>query len=204
MPFCGECGKKVSKTAKFCQYCGASLTSKSVHSESEQEETIESHSDSSSQIHPEFSLLPHEKIVSFVQPYFLSFFWLYLFGVLFTLTIFGAIFGIPLIILTFLYQRGHKYWITNKRIVLAKTFIYRDIRNVYLKQITDVSVTQGILGRLFEFGTVTPLTASGLGVSGRMSSNKITNVAETETHNSLFGVKNPMKLRDLLMQHMGT
>lgn len=36
--YCGECGKKLEKTSKFCSYCGASTTSQSDNTVNSSEE----------------------------------------------------------------------------------------------------------------------------------------------------------------------
>lgn len=150
--------------------------------------------------HIEFSLLPKEKILTFTQPSHLSFFWFYFIGFVLIFTVFLSIIGIIIIVITYFYRGGHKYWVTNKRIVIARTFITRSIREITYDQITDVSLNQGILGRIFNFGTLIPLTASGVGASMIHTGYKSTTIASTLSEYSLFGVPNPLEIRNLIMQ----
>jgi len=68
-----------------------------------------------------------------------------------------------------LYRRSHQYFITNYRIVMRKGFIRRVERDLIYDRITDVYVSQGLLGRIFNFGTVIPITALGFGVGEEMA-----------------------------------
>ncbi|RLI09824.1 hypothetical protein DRO33_06265 [Candidatus Bathyarchaeota archaeon] len=72
--------------------------------------------------------------------------------------------GIIGLFLVELYRRGHKYYITNQRIIMTKKFVFGDERIVHYDHIVDIIVQKGLLGRIFNFGTVVPLTASGLGL----------------------------------------
>lgn len=59
--------------------------------------------------------------------------------------------------------RGHKFWITNQRGIKEFTWVTRDITETPNKQITNTRVSQGILGRIFSFGSVYLDTAGGPG-----------------------------------------
>ncbi len=68
-------------------------------------------------------------------------------------------------ILTELYRRSHKYIITNKRLVMG---VYMGIfgkreRELLYSNIVDVMMDQGLLGKLLNYGTIVPTTASGIG-----------------------------------------
>ena len=67
------------------------------------------------------------------------------------------------ILLTDVYRRSHEYIITNYRIVTKLGFFGEKIRDVFYNKITDVVVEQGVLGKIFNFGNVIPMTASGIG-----------------------------------------
>ncbi|MEX0568605.1 MAG: PH domain-containing protein [Candidatus Njordarchaeota archaeon] len=73
--------------------------------------------------------------------------------------------GIMGFILTESYRRSHKYIITNKRIIMGS---YMGLfgayeRSILYSQITDLTLNQGFLGKIMNYGTIIPLTASGLG-----------------------------------------
>ena len=75
-------------------------------------------------------------------------------------TIAGGIVGL-LVVEAF--RRGHRYYITNMRIVMSKKFITESERYVHFEDITDVVPKKGILGRILNFGDVIIATASGVG-----------------------------------------
>lgn len=89
--------------------------------------------------------------------------------------------------------------------MIAKTFITRDIRELSYDKITDIAVRQDILGRLYNFGTIIPLTASGLGTSTHFvtdSSGRIVkSVVEpaTESYYALRGIEIPLKAKEELI-----
>ncbi|MHA1616622.1 MAG: PH domain-containing protein [Candidatus Njordarchaeales archaeon] len=67
------------------------------------------------------------------------------------------------IILADLYRRGHEYILTNYRIIAKLGFLGHKERDILYSKITDVVLDQGFLGRILDYGTIIPLTASGLG-----------------------------------------
>lgn len=95
-----------------------------------------------------------EKIEKVFGIHPLAFLWIYIFGGLISLTIIGAIFGIPLIILAEFYRRGNKYYITDKRVIHQFTFLSRKTSSVFYDKIQDVHFTQGLIGRIFGIGNV--------------------------------------------------
>jgi hypothetical protein len=62
------------------------------------------------------------------------------------------------------YRRGHNYYVTNLRIVMEKSFLSYDSRQFAYNKIEDLAVVQGVLGRVLNYGTVIPVTASGFGL----------------------------------------
>jgi len=63
-----------------------------------------------------------------------------------------------------IYRRSHRYFITNLRIVMKGGLILRRERTLRYDRIADVDYSQGILGRLFDYGNVVPITQSGFGL----------------------------------------
>lgn len=63
-----------------------------------------------------------------------------------------------------IYRRSHHYFITNLRLVFRGGIIKRRERTLRYDKITDVEGSQGILGRIFGFGTIIPITQSGFGL----------------------------------------
>jgi len=104
------------------------------------------------------------------------------------------------IVITEINRRSHTYLITNYRIVARKGFVRREKRDLIYGGINDVCVNQGLMGRIFNFGTVVPVTASGL-ASARALSEEMARVqqSELEKHFSLYGVPKPGKVRSLII-----
>ena len=73
----------------------------------------------------------------------------------------AAIFGF---LLVEVHRRSHKYIITNLRIIFKGGFITKRERTLRYDKITDIHSEQGILGQLFSFGTIIPVSASGFGL----------------------------------------
>ncbi len=85
--------------------------------------------------------------------------------------------------LGYFYAKGHRYIITNHRIIMFRKFIGIMIRSVTCDKITDIIVSQGPFGRIFNYGGIAPMTAGitmpfGLAIL------------------SLSGVRNPYEVRD--------
>jgi len=72
--------------------------------------------------------------------------------------------GLVGFVLTEFHRRGHSYYVTNKRIVMEKSFLSYDSRQFAYDRIEDLAVVQGVLGRVLNYGTVIPVTGSGFGL----------------------------------------
>lgn len=62
-----------------------------------------------------------------------------------------------------IYRRSHQYIITNLRIILLSGFLTKTELSIRYDKIT-VFGKQSILGQIFNFGTIIPITQSGLGL----------------------------------------
>jgi len=69
--------------------------------------------------------------------------------------------GLPLVEV---YRRSHRYLLTNLRIHLRGGIILVKERSLRYEKITDLDAAQGLLGKLFGFGTIIPITPSGFGM----------------------------------------
>jgi hypothetical protein len=121
------------------------------------------------------------------------------------------------------YRRSFTYYLTNNRIVLKSSFLMNNSeRQVRYNHIEDIKMEQGVVGTIFGYGTVLPLTGSGLGTGSdesmviagsgtevkglsiglaggsRSSSKKIRH----NPHDCLFGVPSPSKVRDLITENI--
>ncbi|MEM1565949.1 MAG: PH domain-containing protein [Candidatus Bathyarchaeia archaeon] len=87
--------------------------------------------------------------------------------------------------LGYIYVKGHRYIITNERIIMFRKFIGILMRTVTHDKITDIIVNQGPIGRLLNYGRVSPITAGMIMPMGA-------------TIFSISGVKNPYEVRDTI------
>ena len=81
-----------------------------------------------------------------------SFFWWILFGLL-LLPAFGL--GLLLWLAAWIIYVSTELAITNKRIISKSGLIQRNTTEMFLEKVESVQVEQGILGRLFDFGSIT-------------------------------------------------
>jgi hypothetical protein len=63
-----------------------------------------------------------------------------------------------------IYRRSHKYIISNHRIIFKGGVITKQERTLRYDKITDINSKQGILGQIFGFGTIIPISQSGFGL----------------------------------------
>ena len=121
------------------------------------------------------------------------------------------------------YRRSFKYYLTDNRVVLQSSFLMnRSERQVRYNHIEDIKMEQGIFGTIFGFGTVLPLTGSGLGTGsdesmvaggtgtevkgmslgiGGAARNSSRSVRHNP-HDCLFGVSSPSKVRDMITENI--
>jgi hypothetical protein len=127
-----------------------------------------------------------------------------------------VVYSILIIGLTDIYRRTHKYYVTNFRIISAKEFITHEYREVTFDKISDIVLKQGVLGRVFGFGSLIPITASGFGlgsdfsmagggVSGRgvsvgFGGGKSVDVPRGRSYFILYGVRKPKEVLNLISQ----
>ena len=62
------------------------------------------------------------------------------------------------------YRRTHKYIISNQRIVFKGGITTKEERTLRYDKITDLNSKQGIIGQIFGFGTIIPISQSGFGL----------------------------------------
>jgi len=73
------------------------------------------------------------------------------------------IFGLVGIFMTEIYRKSHVYVLTNFRIIATEGFPIKKTRDIFYNKLSDLFVNQGFLGKIFNFGTVIPVTPSGIG-----------------------------------------
>ncbi|MBS7604672.1 MAG: PH domain-containing protein [Candidatus Bathyarchaeia archaeon] len=132
---------------------------------------------------------------------------------------FSSILGL---ILVEVYRRGHKFFLTSYRIIALKKFIGKEVREVMYDKITDIYMSQGLLGRIFNYGTIIPISESGLGLgedasfaaisAGTMAKRSSFGIIfggkrgvsrpRAPTYFSLYGVPNPKRVQGLIISKM--
>ena len=63
-----------------------------------------------------------------------------------------------------LYRRSHKYIITNLRVIFKGGIFTKRERTIRYDKIADIDAKQGVLGQIFGFGTIIPVSQSGFGL----------------------------------------
>jgi hypothetical protein len=76
-------------------------------------------------------------------------------------TIILSIFGF---LLVEAYRRSHKYIISNKRLKFKGGIVTKEERTLRYDKITDINAKQSVLGQIFGFGTIIPISESGFGL----------------------------------------
>ncbi len=109
----------------------------------------------------------------------------YIIGLILTMTVFLAVFGIPILVITECIRRAHKYYLTDQRVIHRFTFFSKRTSSVLYDKIQDIHLTQGILDRMVGLGKIHLNTAG-------------TNVVEI-----IFrGVKGPVEVKRMIEQCM--
>lgn len=62
------------------------------------------------------------------------------------------------------YRRSHKYIISNQRLKFKGGVFTKEERTIRYDKISDINSKQGIMGQIFGFGTIIPITQSGFGL----------------------------------------
>lgn len=122
-----------------------------------------------------------------------------------------------------LYRRGHHYIVTNYRLITDVRFIYNIRDDISYDKINNLVMNQSLLGRLFDFGTLMPLTASGLGmgsdfaavtvgagkglssgilVGGALTGGRSVNFPRDMSQYSLMGVRHPRQVADMVSEYV--
>jgi hypothetical protein len=126
-------------------------------------------------------------------------------------------FGILGVLGTEAHRRSHRYYITNWRLIMESGHLGVHRRTLLYKNINDLVVEQSFPGKVFNFGTIIPITASGLGlgddfsmvgaaVGGRAmvgaGGGKAVSTPRGRSHHLLEGVGRPEEVHDLIISLM--
>ncbi len=122
-----------------------------------------------------------------------------------------------------IYRLAHTFYLTDRRIITQVKLIGQRQNELSYAKINNLVLEQGMIGRLFDFGTVIPITASGLGMGsdfaamtiGAGSSSEdgstvaaaITGGRSVQTPRvrsmfAIFGVKDPKKIQKIVSKNL--
>lgn len=120
------------------------------------------------------------------------------------------------------FRRGHRYYLTTQRLVARFGMMKISERSVLYSKIDDVILQKNFLGSLFNFGTVIPLTSTGLGMGQDMAiagagvgagtgsigaglfaaGGKGQNVPRELSFYVLYRIKKPEEARNIILREM--
>lgn len=92
------------------------------------------------------------------------------------------------------WTQRHRYWLTNRRLVVQEGIVGQEVRSVPLDRIVDVAVTQNWLDRLFGVVNINvrDMTGESSGAEGGMSKGL-----------RLFDVQSPQSWKRLILARTG-
>lgn len=76
----------------------------------------------------------------------------------------GILYSLIGMVLVEIYRQAHIFYITNYRIVTEVDFLHHKKNELSYDKINNCVMDQSVVGSIFNFGTVIPVTASGLGM----------------------------------------
>jgi len=129
-----------------------------------------------------------------------------------------TVFGVLGVLGTEEHRRAHRYYITNWRLIMESGHLGVHRRTLLYRNINDLVVEQSFAGKVFNFGTIIPITASGLGLGDDFSmagaalgmrggmvgagGGKAISTPRGRSHHLLEGVGHPEKVHDLIISLM--
>ncbi len=126
-------------------------------------------------------------------------------------------FGVLGVLGTEEHRRSHRYYITNWRLIMESGHLGVHRRTLLYRNINDLVVEQSFAGKIFNFGTIIPITASGLGLGDDFSmagaavgtrgmigvgGGKTVSTPRGRSHHLLEGVGRPEQVHDLIISMM--
>ncbi|MBD3388545.1 MAG: PH domain-containing protein [Candidatus Altiarchaeales archaeon] len=122
-----------------------------------------------------------------------------------------------------LYRRAHTFFITDQRIITEVEFIDHKRNELSYDKINNIVLSQNLIGRLLDFGTIIPVTASGLGmggdfsavsvgvagrprggpmVAGGVTGGRYVQTPRVRSMYCLFGITNPCEVEQLISEQL--
>lgn len=138
--------------------------------------------------------------------------------------------GVIGLLLSDIYRRSHRYYLTTFRILTKLGFLGSTTRQIPYSQITDLITESGFLGGVFNYSSVIPLTSSGMGTgeeeakvevgagggasqdlkAGRIgmggglsvTGGRSVTVPRSRSYFVLYGIPNPDEVRGMITEKM--
>jgi len=120
-----------------------------------------------------------------------------------------------------LHRRAHRYIITDRGIIMEYRGLRSVRREILYSNITDIVMEKGILGKIFNYGNIIPITASGLGlgedsahvavgvaagkgvtVGGAVIGGRGVKVPRTRSFYMLYAVPRPEEVYNIIVEAM--
>jgi len=125
----------------------------------------------------EDALVKGEKVVHLGKVSLWSLWHLLVFGVLLT----PVVVGLVLLVIAYVRFKSIEMAVTTKRVIVKHGFISRSTIEINLSRVESLQVEQGVLGRIFNFGTI---VVAGTGAS----------------HAPIAGIADPMAFRKAFVE----
>jgi uncharacterized membrane protein YdbT with pleckstrin-like domain len=125
----------------------------------------------------EDALVKGEKVVHLGKVSLWSLWHLLVFGVLLT----PVVIGLVLLVIAYIRFKSIEMAVTTKRVIVKHGFISRSTIEINLSRVESLQVEQGVLGRIFNFGTI---VVAGTGAS----------------HAPIAGIADPMAFRKAFVE----
>jgi len=134
--------------------------------------------------------------------------------------IIGATVGILGVLAIEIHRRAHKYIVTDRRIIFEYNGVFKKIRrDLVYSRVSDIILEKGVLGKLFNFGNLTPVSQPGLGLGSDMSfvtvggsvgkdvraglavtGGRSVKVPRSRSFYMLYGVPHPERVYDIIIE----
>ncbi|MFC2154669.1 hypothetical protein ACFLRC_04240 [Candidatus Altiarchaeota archaeon] len=137
--------------------------------------------------------------------------------------ILGITFAVLGIVGVELYRRAHSFYVTNFRVITELDFVGYKKNELRYDDIQNLILHQGLIGKVFNFGTLIPITASGLGmgsdmaavtiggatgvgqsgmIGGAVTGGRSVDVPRSRSSYMLFGIPNPQETYNVITKMM--
>lgn len=132
----------------------------------------------------------------------------------------GAVAGILGVLAVEMHRRAHKYIVTDRRIIFEYSGLFKKIRrDLVYSRVSDIILEKGVLGKLFDFGNLIPISQPGLGLGSDMSfvtlggsvgkdvraglavtGGRSVKVPRSRSFYMLYGVPHPERVYDMIIE----